>query len=293
MVAAHRAVLGDAGEFLGLIVAPIRLPYLSQLFSDIQVGAHGMVAIRRSDDARLVVRWPNIASEINKAADKTPPYLRIKAGERQGVIRYIGKADGVDRIFAYHKVGDFPFYVLVGRAAAEQFSAWWNTAIISTALTVSGLLLTGFFFMRVRQGETTLLKSEQRFRDLAFTLGDWIWEVDREGRYTYASEQVETVLGYPPRALLGRTPFDFMPADEVARVGAIFQALTARSEPFRDLENICIHQDGTQRVLLTKASRSCPRPASSLATAAPTRTSPSRSGWPTSWPVISISLRTW
>ncbi|MBK1718651.1 response regulator [Thiocystis violacea] len=253
VVVAHRAILGEAGEFRGLIVAPINLPYFSRLFSEIQVGAHGMVSIRRSDDSRLVVRWPIVESEINQAARQTPPYQRIQAGEPQGVIRYIGKTDGVDRIFAFHKVKDYPFYVLVGRATEEQFLAWWSSAIISTVLTLSGLLLMAVLLARIRQSETILRKSEQRFRDLALTLGDWIWEVDREGRYTYVSEQVEGILGYPPHALLGRTPFDFMSADEAARIGDWFQERAARREPFRDLENRCLHQDGSERVLLTSA----------------------------------------
>ena len=42
-----------------------------------------------------------------------------------------------------------------------------------------------------------------------------------------------------------------MPTEEAARIGDLFQALTIRGEPFRDLEKICIHQDGTRRVLLT------------------------------------------
>ena len=251
IVVAHRAMLDEAGEFRGLIAAAIDLSYFSRLFSEIQVGRHGMVSIRRSDDARLVVRWPIVESEINLAAAHTPPYQRIQAGERQGVIRYIGKTDGVDRIFAFEQVSDFPYYVLVGRAVREQFRSWWNTAIMSTLLTLASLLSIGFFLCRVRQGEATLRNSEQRFRDFALTLGDWIWEVDRAGRYTYVSEQVESILGYPPHALLGRTPFELMPADEAARVAPLLQSLTARRAPFRDLENRCLHQDGTERVLLT------------------------------------------
>ncbi|AFL75614.1 response regulator [Thiocystis violascens] len=245
----YRSVLDDAGNFRGSIVASIDLDYFSTLFSEIQVGTQGMVSVRRSDDSRLVVRWPIVESQANNPALHTPPYRRIQAGERQGVIRYIGKTDGVDRIFAFRQVNDFPFYVLVGRAVEEQFLAWRKTAVISTLLTLCGLLLIGFSLGRIGQGEATLRKSEQRFRDIAFTLGDWIWEVDGEWRYTYVSEQVKAALGYPPEALLGRTPFAFMPADEAARMGVLLQELTARRAPFRDLDNRCLHRDGTLRVL--------------------------------------------
>jgi two-component system, sensor histidine kinase and response regulator len=134
-------VTDESGALRALIVATIHVPYLEQVFSEVRVGEHGMISIRRSDDSRLVVRWPIVESEINLPAAKTPPYQRILAGERRGVIRYVGKTDGVDRIFAYYRISDFPFYVLVGRAVEEQFRFWLNSAIISTALTLSGLVL--------------------------------------------------------------------------------------------------------------------------------------------------------
>jgi PAS domain S-box-containing protein len=112
-------------------------------------------------------------------------------------------------------------------------------------------VLLGFFFHRIRQGETSLRASEARFRDLALTLGDWIWEVDHEGRYTYVSDSVETMLGYPPHSLLGRSAFEIMPPDEAVRLRALFEASKVRPVPVHDLENRCLHQNGSERVLLT------------------------------------------
>ncbi|MCC2868265.1 MAG: PAS domain-containing protein, partial [Candidatus Accumulibacter phosphatis] len=76
---------------------------------------------------------------------------------------------------------------------------------------------------------------------------DWVWEVDAQGRYVYVSDSVESLLGYLSTEILGRTPFDLMPADEAARVGAIFAAIAARKEPFRDLDHISVHKDGRLR----------------------------------------------
>jgi len=100
-----------------------------------------VVSIRRSDDSRLVVRWPEAPQEINKPADQTPPYLSIQSGKTQGIVRYTGQVDQVERIFAFQKISAYPFYVLVGRAVHEQFATWRDTALISSALTVAGLLV--------------------------------------------------------------------------------------------------------------------------------------------------------
>jgi len=96
-----------------------------------------------------------------------------------------------------------------------------------------------------------LSASERRFRDLTLTLGDWVWEIDREGRYVYASDTVAAVLGYLPGEIVGRTPFDLMPPEEGERVRKSFEAVVARGAPFFDLENVVLHKDGTLRDCVT------------------------------------------
>jgi len=97
----------------------------------------------------------------------------------------------------------------------------------------------------------TLEDSEKRFHDIVNASADWVWEVDAEGRYTYVSDSVTQLLGYAPEDLLGKTPFDIMPAAEAARVGAEFAAIAARKEPFRDLDNLCLAKDGTPHQVQT------------------------------------------
>lgn len=96
-----------------------------------------------------------------------------------------------------------------------------------------------------RAAENALIESEGRFHDIVKASADWIWEVDAEGRYTYASDSVRDMLGYEPAEMLGRTPFDLMPPDEAARVRAEFAAVAARRQPFRDLDNINLRKDGS------------------------------------------------
>ncbi len=55
--------------------------------------------------------------------------------------------------------------------------------------------------------EESLLWSEERFRQVAESAGDWIWEVDAEGLYIYASPVVERILGYKPDEVVGKMHF--------------------------------------------------------------------------------------
>lgn len=90
-----------------------------------------------------------------------------------------------------------------------------------------------------------------RLREMLEQNSDWIWEVDAQGRYTYASRQCVALLGREPEEVLGRTPFDFMPPDEAERVGRIFGAIAAEQRPFTQLLNRNLRKDGSLVVLET------------------------------------------
>jgi len=95
-----------------------------------------------------------------------------------------------------------------------------------------------------KQYELALRSSEARFRDVAENMGGWIWEIDAEGRYTYASDRVFDILGYTPAEIIGRTFLEFMPPDEAARIEAQIPGIVEQKIPFRDFENWNLHKDG-------------------------------------------------
>jgi len=80
---------------------------------------------------------------------------------------------------------------------------------------------------------------------------DWVWEVDRNGAYTFASGRVKEILGFEPEEILGTTPFELMPEEEAARVGEIFAQIAANKEPINDLVNWNLTKDGQDVCLLT------------------------------------------
>ncbi len=102
-----------------------------------------------------------------------------------------------------------------------------------------------------KRAEEQVRESQQRFQGLVETLSDWIWEVDQNGIYTYASPKVRNLLGYKPEEVLGKTPFDLMPIEEAQRVKGIFEQLRAVRQPLIALENINRHKDGHLVVLET------------------------------------------
>jgi PAS domain S-box-containing protein/putative nucleotidyltransferase with HDIG domain len=102
-----------------------------------------------------------------------------------------------------------------------------------------------------KRAEEQVRESQQRFQGLVETLSDWIWEVDQNVIYTYASPKVRDLLGYKPEEVLGKTPFDLMPIEEAQRVKGTFEQLQAARQPLIARENINRHKDGHLVVLET------------------------------------------
>jgi PAS domain S-box-containing protein len=96
-----------------------------------------------------------------------------------------------------------------------------------------------------------LKKSEERFKALTESTSDWIWEVDENGIYTYVSPKIKELLGYEPKEVIGKTPFDFMPQEEARRVVEEFGEIVKARRPIIRLENINLHKDGYPVVLET------------------------------------------
>jgi diguanylate cyclase (GGDEF)-like protein/PAS domain S-box-containing protein len=94
--------------------------------------------------------------------------------------------------------------------------------------------------------ERQLRESEKRFRDFAEAAGEYVWELDIDGRFTYVSRRVEQVLGYAPEALYGRRPMDLMPAGEQERVRDWYTEVVKRRQPFRNMEYRSLARAGGQ-----------------------------------------------
>ncbi|MCK6410528.1 MAG: EAL domain-containing protein, partial [Thauera sp.] len=141
VVIAHRTILDSSGNFAGLVAVALDLQRLKTLLASVDTGSQGMVSIRRSDDSRLVLRWPEAPEKVGQVAPETPPFQRIQAGEQSGVARYVGSVDGVERSFAFQRLDGYPFYILIGRAVDAQFAPWLQTAMVATVVALATLAL--------------------------------------------------------------------------------------------------------------------------------------------------------
>ena len=96
-----------------------------------------------------------------------------------------------------------------------------------------------------RRVEADLRASEERFRNVAEASGEYIFELDSAARITYVSERVETVLGYAPEELLGRTPHEFNVSDRHARAVQDLIEFSGPPHEVRVMEQHAVRRDGS------------------------------------------------
>jgi PAS domain S-box-containing protein len=117
--------------------------------------------------------------------------------------------------------------------------------------SVVGITGSGRDITERKRAEEELKTSEKRFQDIADHMQEWIWEVDAEGKYTYASHTVEKILGYTPEEILQKHFYDIFHPDDRESLKAAGLSAFAAKEPFRDFTNRNVHRNGQTVWLVT------------------------------------------
>ncbi len=131
-----------------------------------------------------------------------------------------------------------------------ETNQWFH---ITTSPLKDNRFVTTFFDITERKkAEKALINSEERFKQVVETSGVWIWEVDTEGLYTYASLNGESILGYKPEEIIGKKYFyDFFTPDvkeELKKAG--YEAFSKR-DSLRNFINPNLHKNGQVVILET------------------------------------------
>jgi|GEM_PF-1288114 len=89
-----------------------------------------------------------------------------------------------------------------------------------------------------------LENSKRRFQDVVTNTGDWIWEVDIDGRYTYSSPAVGKILGYSPEAIGGTLMYDHFEDESKAALSAFMTDHFENKAPFAEKVIPTRHKNG-------------------------------------------------
>jgi PAS domain S-box-containing protein len=140
-------------------------------------------------------------------------------------------------------------YLLRRKDTGETWVGSYSFAPIRRGGAIVGGVVVGRDVTEQKRAEESLRESEARFRDVAASAGEYVFEMDTRGVVSYASDAIEKVLGFRPDEVVGRPSFDFMDPEEVPRSGALLAEKVARKERFSRLEQVARHRSG-RRVYL-------------------------------------------
>ncbi|NEO85964.1 MAG: EAL domain-containing protein [Spirulina sp. SIO3F2] len=122
-------------------------------------------------------------------------------------------------------------------------TAFWNELYVAPIFSERGHLT---HFVGIQnditqryQAELALQASEEKYRRIVETTTEGIWIVNQSGQTSFVNQQMAQMLGYSPKAMLGKTFLDFMEeADQIRACQELAQPLTDPPQSYHDL---CFH----------------------------------------------------
>ena len=107
--------------------------------------------------------------------------------------------------------------------------------------------------LEISRARLALAQSEERFRQVSENSGEWIWELNEDGRYTYSSPVVRAILGVGPDDVMGRRLVEHVVEEERSHVATELNRAYTDKTPVVRLINRQVHQNGQEIMLETTA----------------------------------------
>ncbi len=109
----------------------------------------------------------------------------------------------------------------------------------------AGQIITLHDITEQKQIEEELNRSKERFKQVAENAQEWIWEVNAQGQYTYASPVAKDIIGYDVEEIVGKKYFyDFFPENDRENLKEEALNIFAKKQSFTKFENVNIHKNG-------------------------------------------------
>lgn len=209
------------GSFAGMIVASIKSDYFSKMIATLDLGSGSAISLR-TINFRLLARHPKPPNEtIGIGSIKVSPQLKEAIASNAEVGTYIAPTalDGIERANAYRRIGNYPFYIIVG-ASPE---AWQEVDRRDTlGIAVLGLivvlvvLLSGWLLSRAwRRHELAvdvMTQESERNRLIMRNASDGLHILTSDGSLLEVSDSFCAMLGRERSEVMGMSLWQWRPS---------------------------------------------------------------------------------
>jgi len=222
VITLSRRLNDSQGNFAGLIQAAIRAEHFQNFFSSLDLGGGQSVALI-DEQEHLIARFPAVPSQIGQKIGRLHIAELIRQQGKHATFTALSTLDGVERRYVVRKVGDYPFYVVVGHAPAHFLTNWRQQVFWATlSAALLGIVLTGWIVVwsrtynrarEIARGMTRAYETSfRRTRALLDSLPDPAWLSDRQGLLIAVNDAYATLSGKPVDSILGLSMEAAMPS---------------------------------------------------------------------------------
>jgi diguanylate cyclase (GGDEF)-like protein/PAS domain S-box-containing protein len=221
--------VGNADSaFAGALVAMVRTAYFQSFYDSIERGPDGLATLFLSSGA-AVVTSPAAEAVMGRNWSDSPMFRQHLPAWPTGTVRQVVVKDGIDRIYSYRALNDYPVVVTYGLSLSTILASWkegvWHDAILLAAALA---LLVGATLALKRQealrlaATADLEASELHLRSIIEAEPECIKIVDAQGRLVamnpaglamIEANSLQQVAGQPVLDLIApehRVPFNEM-----------------------------------------------------------------------------------
>lgn len=116
------------GDFIGVVAGSLRLDYFRKMFQRLKIDATSSLTLAR-EDGTLFMRSPYKGDSVGVNVSKSGVFKKI--GEApEGTFDMAGAIDGVERMYAYRRIGEWPLLLSYGQSIDAIYASWRREAVI-------------------------------------------------------------------------------------------------------------------------------------------------------------------
>ncbi len=205
------------------------------------------IAVRHLEAGGFSCQWSRVDSEsgLREALEATRPDLILSDFTLPGF-------DGLSALeMAQSHAPDIPFIFLSGTIGEERAIDALQRGAVDYVLKTNLERLAPAVRRALSEAQSRRQQRalEQQLRDIVATSQDWIWEHDRDGRFTFCSESVRQILGYQPSDILGTNASQYVHPEDLAALDFAMHTLGSNQRTATNLQARWRHRNGSYRWL--------------------------------------------
>ena len=198
------------GKFAGVLVAMVHTAHFQPFYDSIDHRAGGFVALFLST-GWAAVSSPGDNTIMGRSWSDTPLFRQHVPNWPTGTVREALLDDGVERIYSYRALNDYPVVVSYALSMPTLLAPWRQVALRDTLLLLIGLTALSLITVVLNRHERRRRETETdlRIAATAFEAQQGIIVTDANTVILRVNRAFTTVTGYSAEEATGQTP-DFL-----------------------------------------------------------------------------------